>query len=118
MRLDRTQTKTTLTNDDGCGRKVDMSKRKNRHRKPRSLPEPHGPTGQRFGIPVTEYTVGSWCPTPDGSGPAEAVAIQLMTNVPDASFFMRLKTPAAVDEMIAALRRHQKDVGPEYQPKG
>ncbi len=37
-----------------------------------------GASGQRFGITVTGYHVGSWCPTPDGSGEAEAVAIQIM----------------------------------------
>ena len=88
-----------------------MSKRK--HRPARPLPKAHGPTGQRFGLSVTEYTVGSWCPTPDGSGPAEAVAIQIMTNMPDVSFFMRLKSPAAVDEMIASLERHRRDVWPD-----
>lgn len=80
--------------------------------KPRPLPPPLGPSGQRFGITITEYTVGSWCPTPDGSGPAEAVAIQLMTEMDGVSFFMRLKSPAAVDELIAALRRHKDDVWP------
>jgi hypothetical protein len=72
-----------------------------------------GASGQRFGITVTEYIVGSWCPTPDGSGPAEAVALQLMTDRKDVSFFMRLKTPAAVDELCAALQRHKHDVWPE-----
>ncbi|MCG8583718.1 MAG: hypothetical protein MI757_03305 [Pirellulales bacterium] len=84
-----------------------------KHRKPRPLSEPHGPSGQRFGVRITEYTVGSWCPTPDGSGPAEAVAIQLMTDLPDWSFMLRLKSPAAVDEMIEALKRHRNDVWPD-----
>ena len=30
------------------------------------------------------------------------------------SFFLRLKSPAAVDEMIAALVRHRDDVWPDY----
>jgi hypothetical protein len=82
-------------------------------RTPRPLPEPSGPTGQRFGLRVTEYHVGSWCPTPDGTGPAEAVAIQVMTTDPKVTFIIRLKSPAAVDEMIAALQRHKTDVWPE-----
>ena len=90
-----------------------MSKKKKPRYEARELPPPSGPSGQRFGITVTEYHVGSWCPTPDGSGPAEAVAVQLMTNQPGISFFMRLKSPAAVDEFIAALQRHKVDVWPE-----
>lgn len=86
--------------------------RRKPRRRARPLPEPTGPSGQRFGITVTEYTVGDWCPTPDGSGPAEAVAIQLMTEVPEMSFFFRLRSPAAVDEMIAALIRHRDSVWP------
>jgi len=81
-------------------------------RKARPLPPMRGASGQRFGIEVTEYIVGDWCPTPDGSGPATAVAIQLMTNVKDMSFAMRLKSPAAVDELIAALERHKESVWP------
>ena len=93
-----------------------MSKRQ--YRRARALPAPHGASGQLFGVTVTEYTVGSWCPTPDGSGPAEAVSMQFMTDVnlksTMLSFFLRLKSPAAVDEMIAALVRHRDDVWPDY----
>lgn len=97
-----------------------MSKRKPdrrpaRYRRPRNLPDMGGPTGQRFGITVTEYTVGDWCPTPDGTGAPEAVGIQIMTDVPDVNFVMRLKSPAAVDEMIAALTRHRDSVWPNYK---
>ena len=89
-----------------------MAKRKpqRKYRKQRRLPPPGGPRGNLHGITVTEYVVGSWCPTPDGSGPAEAVAIEIKTNIPEVTFFMRLKTPAAVDEMIQALLRHKRDV--------
>lgn len=90
-----------------------MKNKPYRRRKPRPLPPTSGASGQRFGITVTEYIVGDWCPTPDGSGPAEAVSIQLMTDVPDLSFFMRLKSPAAVEEMIIALERHKRSVWPD-----
>jgi len=82
----------------------------NRNRRARPLPDPQGPSGQRFGMTVTEYIVGDWCSTPDGSGPAEAVAIQLITDAPDVSFMLRLKSRGAVDEMIAALERHRDSV--------
>lgn len=85
---------------------------------PQPLSDPSGPSGQRFGLGVKEYVVGSWCPSPDGSGPATAVSIQLVTNVPDVTFFMRLKSPAAVDEMIAALSRHRDDVWPKPAVSG
>lgn len=90
-----------------------MGKKKYRRRRP--LPPPTGPSGQRFGITIDEVTVGSWCPTPDGSGPAEAVALQLVNDESGASFFMRIKTPAAVDELIASLIRHRDDVWPDYE---
>lgn len=86
-----------------------MSKR---HRQARRLPDPHGPRGHLVGMTVIGYSVGSWCPTPDGSGPATAVVLQVnIDGMPD--MFLRLKSPAAVDELIAALQRHKADVWPE-----
>ena len=67
----------------------------------------HGPN-------LKSYTVGSWCPTSDGSGPPTAVAITLaIEGMPD--IVMRLKTPARVDEMIQMLLRHKRDVWPDAQ---
>lgn len=64
------------------------------------------------GLKCLGYSVGSWCPTPDGTGPATAVAIEFeIVGCPP--LIVRLKSPAAVDEFIAALRRHQADVWPE-----
>lgn len=61
---------------------------------------------------LSGYTVGSWCPTPDGSGPPQAVAIALhLENGPDLVF--RLKSPRAVDELIQMLLRHKREVWPE-----
>ena len=87
-----------------------------KHRPARKLPATRGPSGARYGITIKEYIVGDWCPTPDGSGPAKAVAIQLMTNLDgDASFFWRLRSPASVDELMAALERHRDSVWPEWK---
>jgi hypothetical protein len=63
------------------------------------------------------YTVGDWCPTPDGSGPAKAVAVSIQIAMypggPPMDFVMRLKTPEAVDTMIQALLRHKRSVWPD-----
>lgn len=63
---------------------------------------------------VKEYHVGSWCPTSDGSGPAEAVVLNLVlaTDFGDLNIGLRLKSPRAVDELIATLERHRNDVWP------
>lgn len=69
----------------------------------------HGPRGIGLGMTIEEYTVGSWCPTPDGTGPAVAVAIELKVNgLPP--LVMRLKSRRAVQEMIFALEKHRDDV--------
>jgi hypothetical protein len=63
---------------------------------------------------ITEYGVASWCPTPDGSGPAEAVVMHLTLDVGGerVELGLRLKSPRAVDELIALLERHRNDVWP------
>lgn len=71
---------------------------------------------QLKGITIEEYTVASWCPTPDGTGPATAVAIDLRIRWNPStvvSAIMRLKTRRAVDDMIAALQKHRDDVWPK-----
>lgn len=76
------------------------------------LPPPEFGGEPLFGRTVKSFTVGSWCPTPDGSGQPEAVAltIELMT---DEHIVMRLKTPKAVDQTIQMLLRHKRDVWPD-----
>lgn len=88
-----------------------MSK-KHPRRIQRPLPEMSSGGVPLSGLTVSEYSVGSWCPTTDGSGPAEAVALQFVTKNPAISIFLRLKSPAAVDELISALQRHKEDVWP------
>ena len=66
----------------------------------------HGLIGPR----VHSFTVGSWCPTQDGTGPAVAVAVSIEANLGD--IVLRLKSPEAVDDMIQMLLRHKRDVWP------
>ncbi len=77
------------------------------------LPKPSGPH-PLTGLCINSYTVGDWCPTPDGTGPAEAVGLSLNLTLGDLTFdvVMRLKTPAAVDTMIQSLLRHKRSVWP------
>ena len=65
-----------------------------------------------FGRTVKSFSVGEWCPTPDGSGKPEAVAIsiKLMTGE---DLVMRIKTPERVDEVIQMLLRHKRSVWPD-----
>lgn len=77
-----------------------------------SLPPPGRDPRALMGPNIKSFTVGSWCPTPDGTGPATAVAIGIeLTSGHD--LVLRLKTPKAVDDMIQMLLRHKRDVWPE-----
>ncbi len=74
------------------------------------------PLADRPMLRIAEYGVASWCPTPDGSGPAEAVVFHFQVAGPDdevVELAMRLKSPRAVNELIAALERHRDDVWPQ-----
>lgn len=70
------------------------------------------------GVRLTGYTIGSWCPTDDGTGPAEAVSFSLETKLgnQDCNFVMRLKSPNTVDELVQALLKHRQDVWPNAKP--
>lgn len=61
---------------------------------------------------VKGFTVGDWCPTPDGTGPATAVAISIKLEG-GYDIVLRLKTPERVDEVIQMLLRHKRSVWPE-----
>lgn len=68
-----------------------------------------------FGPMVHGFEVADWCPTPDGSGPPEAVA--LVFNVRESGdIVMRLKSRERVDEVIAALAKHRDSVWPKGEP--
>jgi hypothetical protein len=65
-----------------------------------------------IGPKVNGYSVGSWCPTPDGSGKPVAVAISLdVSGIGD--IVVRLKTPDAVDNMVQLLLKYKQEVWPE-----
>lgn len=70
----------------------------------------HGPGPIPDGITIEEYTVGSWCRSPDGSGKPEAVALCLTVKGLPGPLVMRLKTRRAVDDMIRALKEHRDNV--------
>lgn len=72
------------------------------------IPEPLGDRGIRR---IVEYGVGSWCPTPDGSGPATAVVFHFK-QADGTEFGLRLKSAERVNELIALLERHRDDVWP------
>jgi hypothetical protein len=78
----------------------------------RRLPPPERRPAEIIAIASTGYTVGSWCPTPDGMGLAAAVAIELtFANHPPVLW--KLNRPGAVDTLIQCLLRHKRDVWPE-----
>lgn len=89
-----------------------------RNRRP--LPPVNRVPRELLGLTLIGYTVGSWCPTQDGSGPPEAVALGLVVDGFPGELVMRLKSPRAVDELIAALQRHKADVWPDaaHSPNG
>jgi len=71
----------------------------------------HGPSPITGTVYIEGYTVGQWCPTPDGSGPSTAVVIQL--HVGDGMHIgWRLKSRRAVNVLIEVLERHRDEVFP------
>lgn len=87
-----------------------MSKRK------RGPPPPERMGNPLLGLQLHSYTVGSWCPTPDGSGTPEAVAVAfdvLLQSGQRTQLVLRLKTPDSVDRLIQCLLRHKREVWPE-----
>jgi hypothetical protein len=50
--------------------------------------------------------VYSWCPTPDGSGPATQVHLHIGTP-PGPVMVIRLKSALVTDEVVAALQEHR-----------
>lgn len=69
-------------------------------------------------IEVEQYTVGSWCPAANGQGPATQVHLLVELKGRNPPFVLRLKTPEAVDTLIAFLKRHRSDVWPHHKTKG
>ncbi len=69
---------------------------------------------------IEHYTIGQWCPTPDGSGPPEAVVIEikpkgvsfLIDGRMADSIALRLKSRHAINTFIEVLERYRDDVFP------
>ena len=64
--------------------------------------------------PVQQYSVAEWTPEDDGKGKPEAVAIQfdLGRDLDGMSFYIRLKSRAEVNRMIALLGQYRERVWP------
>lgn len=60
---------------------------------------------------IVDFRIGAWCPTTDGSGPTQAVAITI-TLKELGDIVLRLKTPERVDEVIRLLKHYKEDVWP------
>lgn len=81
----------------------------------------HGPRATPRLAQFEGYTVGQWCPTPDGSGKPEAVVLEICK--PDGIEFLiqgrrasglalRLKSRHAINVLIEVLERHRDEVFP------
>jgi hypothetical protein len=73
----------------------------------------HGPAWE-----VEELNVGSWCPLPDGKGPATQVHLTVTVKGFDAPLVFRFKGTDTLDRLIGALVRHRNDVWPGAGPVG
>lgn len=65
-----------------------------------------------MGPKLEGYSVGAWCPTPDGSGKPTAVAITIQVKGLG-DLVVRLKTPERVDEMVQLLLQYKQQVWPK-----
>lgn len=74
---------------------------------------------QLYGLEILDVRVGEWCPTPDGSGSPQAVALALTVawqqQLP-IELVLRLKSPMAVDKLVDSLRTAKTGVWPESPP--
>jgi hypothetical protein len=83
-----------------------------KNKRPYKLPPPSRDPAPLMGPQIESFTVGSWCRSPDGSGPAEAVAISVkVSGLGD--LIIRIKSPMEVDRIVQMLLRHKQDVWPE-----
>lgn len=63
------------------------------------------------------YSIGSWCPSLDGTGKPTAVALTLqVSGLGD--LVLRLKSPRAVDEMIQLLQQYKAEVWSDVAADG
>lgn len=78
--------------------------------------EERGPRSLAGVFQIEEYTIGQWCPSPDGSGKPEAIAISFKIKSPDGDdtceIFFRLKSRRAVNVFIEIMEKHRDEVWP------
>ena len=65
-----------------------------------------------IGPKLEGYTIGSWCPTPDGTGQPTAVALSLQIQG-FGDIVLRLKSPERVDKMVQQLLQYKQEVWPQ-----
>ena len=66
---------------------------------------------------IEGYDVGAWCPSTDGTGKPTAVAFSLkVRGLGD--MVVRLKSPRAVDELVALLQKYKGEVWPDAASDG
>lgn len=77
-----------------------------------------GPGPLKFAAPLADgYTVGAWCPTRDGSGPAEAVVLEIPV-MGIGKVGLRVKSRRAMDELVQLLGEYADQVWPAAIRKG
>jgi len=81
---------------------------------PYRMPPPEGPSGPLYGPNIESFTVGDWCESQDGSGPATAVAItvRISSDGPPVDIVIRIKSPQELDRVVQMLLRHKRSVWP------
>jgi hypothetical protein len=62
---------------------------------------------------IEELIVGSWCPLPEGQGPATQVHMMIKSDIISVPQVMRFKSRASITQVIEALSLHRDDVWPE-----
>lgn len=71
----------------------------------------HGPKSFAGTFQIEHYTIGQWCPSPDGSGKPEAIAISF--KIADGcEIFFRLKSRHMVNTFIEIMEKHRDEVWP------
>ncbi|MFI5299222.1 MAG: hypothetical protein ACHREM_14085 [Polyangiales bacterium] len=68
--------------------------------------------------PGDGYDVYSWSPGAAGAGVKSTQVHLVLPVVDDVSVVLKLKSPRALDELVAALLQHRKDVWPTTSKGG
>lgn len=68
-------------------------------------------------LEIEEYSINEWCPTPDGTGPAEQVHVLFKLKGLKPQFVLRFKTRQAIEDFATILLGHADGVWPEDEQK-